>query len=305
MTSLGQLIGDSAEIISIREQIRRLVQRQSGVRRPLPILILGETGTGKGLVAHAIHETGPRADGPFIQINCAALPEALLEAELFGFERGAFTGARRAKLGLFQVATGGMIFLDELSRLPLPQQAKLLKVVEQGTLRRIGSTRDEPMDAWIVAASNDDLLTRTREGRFREDLYHRLAVVSLRLPPLRQRGQDILLLTERFLARACAEYGVPPRTLAPSARAALLAHAWPGNVRELANLVERVVLLSEGTQVTAETLDLTEPPAQEPTAPSRRTGRSTSRTPATDNPSRGGSAPDLAGRAPTAPLERR
>jgi two-component system, NtrC family, response regulator AtoC len=266
MTPLGELIGNSAEIVAIREQIRRLVRRQPGARRPPPILILGETGTGKGLVARAIHAAGPRADGPFIQVNCAALPETLFEAELFGFEKGAFTSARHAKPGLFQVAAGGTIFLDELSRLNLTSQAKLLKVVEQRTLRRLGSTRDEPMDAWIIAASSDNLLTSVREGRFREDLYHRLAVVSLRLPPLSQRGPDILLLAERLLARACAEYGVPPRTLAPSARAALLAHSWPGNVRELANLMERVVLLCEATEVTAETLDLTEVPAQERTA---------------------------------------
>ena len=265
MTALGQLIGDSAEIVAIREQIRRLVERQADTRRPCPILILGETGTGKGLVAQAIHAAGPRGEGPYVQVNCAAIPESLFEAELFGFEKGAFTGARHAKAGLFQAATGGTIFLDELSRLPLTMQAKLLKVVEQRTLRRIGSTREEPMDAWIIAASNDDLLARTREGRFREDLYHRLAVISLRLPPLRERGRDILLLAECFLGRACAEYGVPARTLAPSARAALLAYAWPGNVRELANVMERVVLLSEGP-VTAEVLDLGEPPAQAPAA---------------------------------------
>jgi DNA-binding NtrC family response regulator len=265
MTAVDQLIGDSPAIVAIREQVRRLVERQADARRPLPILILGETGTGKGLVAQAIHRAGPRANGPYVQLNCAAVPEPLFEAELFGFEKGAFTGARYAKAGLFRAAQSGTIFLDELSRLPLTVQAKLLKVVEQRTFRRIGSTREESMDAWIIAASNDDLLTRTRQGRFREDLYHRLAVVSLRLPPLRERGRDILLLADRFLARACAEYGVPARTLAPSARAVLLAYAWPGNVRELANAMERVVLLSEGP-VTAEALDLAGPGAPAPAA---------------------------------------
>ena len=263
---IGHLIGDSAGIVSIRKQIRRLTERQADARRALPILIVGETGTGKGLVAWAIHATGPRAHKPFVQVNCAAVPETLFEAELFGFEKGAFTGARHAKAGLFHAAARGTIFLDELSCLPLALQAKLLKVVEQRTMRRIGSTQEEPMDAWIIAASSDNLLARTREGRFREDLYHRLAVVSLELPPLRQRGRDIQLLAERFLARACAEYGVPARTLAFSARAALLAHPWPGNVRELSNLMERVVLLSEETQVTAETLDFVDPRAQEPAA---------------------------------------
>jgi DNA-binding NtrC family response regulator len=242
--------------VSIREQIRRLVEKQAVARRPLPILILGETGTGKGLVARTLHAAGSRAESPFVQVNCAAIPETLFEAELFGFEKGGFTGARHAKAGLFQAAGRGTIFLDELSRLPLALQAKLLKVVEQRTVRRIGSSQDEPMGAWIITASNDDLLTRTREGLFREDLYHRLAVVSLRLPPLRQRGRDVLLLAERLLARTCAEYGVPAKTMAPSARTALLAHTWPGNIRELANLLERVVLLTEGTQVTAETLEV-------------------------------------------------
>jgi DNA-binding NtrC family response regulator len=254
MTPPSELLGHSAAIVSIREQIRGLVQRQSRAPRPFPILILGETGTGKGLVARAIHAAGPRAGGPFVEVNCAALPEALLEAELFGFEQGAFTGARRAKPGLFQVASRGTLFLDELNGLPLSQQAKLLKVVEQRTVRRIGSARDEPTDAWIVAASGEDLLRSTREGRFREDLYHRLAVVVLRMPRLRERGADVLLLAERFIARACAEYGVPPKAFAPSARRALLEHSWPGNVRELANLVERIVLLSDVTQVTADTL---------------------------------------------------
>jgi DNA-binding NtrC family response regulator len=257
MAFLGELIGESPQMAAIREQVRRIVQKQPGVTRQPPILILGETGTGKSLVAHAIHAAGPRAAAPFVQVNCAALPETLLEAELFGFEKGAFTGARHAKPGLFQVAARGTIFLDELGRLSPAHQAKLLKAVEQRTIRRIGGMRDEPVDAWIIAASSDDLFERAREGRFREDLYHRLAVVSLWLPALRQRGSgDILLLAERFLARACAEYGVPPKTLAPSARAALIAHTWPGNVRELANLLERVVILSEGTQVTAEMLDL-------------------------------------------------
>jgi transcriptional regulator with PAS, ATPase and Fis domain len=308
MISLGHLIGDSAGIVSIREQIRRLTERQSDARRPLPILIVGETGTGKGLVACAIHATGPRAHEPFVQVNCAAVPETLFEAELFGFAKGAFTGASHAKAGLFQAAARGTIFLDEVSCLPLTLQAKLLKVVEQRTMRRIGSTREEPMDAWIIAASSDDLLARTREGRFREDLYHRLAVVSLQLPPLRQRGRDILLLAERFLAHACAEYGVPARTLALSARAALLAHPWPGNVRELSNLMERVVLLSEETQVTAETLESLEPRLPEPAAAPGSNGKGYRGMPPTpsagrgaslpEHPTRGGSAPHVAGRAP-------
>jgi DNA-binding NtrC family response regulator len=228
-------------------------------------------------VARAIHTAGPRAGGPFVEVNCAALPESLLEAELFGFEQGAFTGARGAKPGLFQVASRGMLFLDELNGLPLTQQAKLLKVVEQRTVRRIGSNRDEPTDAWIVAASGEDLLRSTREGRFREDLYHRLAVVVLRMPPLRERGADVLLLAERFIARACAEYGVPLKAFAPSARRSLLANSWPGNVRELANLVERIVLLSDVTQVTADTLASLAGPHKPASAATARAGLGSAR----------------------------
>jgi DNA-binding NtrC family response regulator len=266
MSALDQLIGQSAAIASLRDQIRRVVQRQPGTHRPPAILLLGETGTGKGLVARTLHAAGHRAGGPFVDVNCAALPEALLEAELFGYERGAFTGARHGKPGLFQVANRGTIFLDEVSSLSSAHQAKLLKAVEDRTLRRVGSTRDEPVDAWIVAASSDDLLTRVRAGQFREDLYHRLAVVSIRLPALRQRGADVVLLAERFLARVCGEYGLRPMTLTDGARAALLRHSWPGNVRELANLVERVVLLSDGAEVTAEMLEFTPVAAPPPPA---------------------------------------
>ncbi|HWC04921.1 MAG TPA: sigma 54-interacting transcriptional regulator [Methylomirabilota bacterium] len=271
--SLSQLIGESPEIVSLREQIRRLIQRQRGLYRPLPILILGEAGTGKAFVARQIHAEGPRAQRPFVQVSCAALPESLFEAELFGFEKGAPASARGARPGLFHAAGAGTIFLDEVGRLSLGNQAKLLKVVEQRVLRRIGSTQDEPVDAWIITAASDDLLTSAREDRFREDLYHRLAAVAFRLPPLRRRGRDILLLAERFLARACTEYGAPPMALGPSARAALLAHSWPGNVRELANLMERVVLFSEATDVTAETFDLTEAPGSEQTPAASPNGR--------------------------------
>src|SRR5262245_41221998 len=178
MTTLDQLIGNSPEITAIRRQVQRLLEKQSVTRRPPPILILGESGTGKGALAEAIHAAGPRAAGPFIEVNCAALPEALLEAELFGFERGAFTDARHPKPVLFQAADRGTIFLDELSLLPRSLQAKLLKVVEQRALRRLGSVRDEPVDVGILAASSEDLRACTRAGSFREDLYYRLAVVS-------------------------------------------------------------------------------------------------------------------------------
>ena len=184
--------------------------------------ILGETGTGKGLLAGILHRAGPRAAGPFVDVNCAAIPETLLEAELFGFERGAFTDARHAKPGLLQTAHRGMLFLDEVGLLPEGLQAKLLKVLEERSVRRLGSTRSEPVDVWIVAATSEDLQAAMRARRFREDLYHRLAVLTLRLPPLRERGEDIVRLAEHFLGQACADYGLAPRTLAPDARAALL-----------------------------------------------------------------------------------
>src|SRR5262249_25192150 len=180
----------------------------------------------------------------------------LLEAELFGFERGAFTDARQPKPGLFQTAHQGTLFLDEVGLLPEAVQVKLLKILEDRTVRRLGSTQSEPADVPIVAAPSEVLLDAVRERRFREDLYHRLAVVTVRLPPLAERGSDILLLAERFLARACADYRVGPKTLTPDARAALLAYRWPGNIRELANVMERATLLTDTPMVTAEALGL-------------------------------------------------
>ncbi|MFQ5521151.1 MAG: sigma 54-interacting transcriptional regulator, partial [Candidatus Methylomirabilia bacterium] len=260
MELLRDVLGESPGIVAVREKVGRLLQRQSGVRRLPPILIHGETGTGKGLLARAIHRAGPRAGGPFVDVNCAAIPETLLEAELFGFERGAFTDARQAKAGLFQAAHRGTIFLDEVGLLPEGLQAKLLTVIEDRSVRRLGSTRSELVDVWILTATNQDLLAATRERRFREDLYHRLAVLNLRVPPLRERSRDILVLAEHFLARACEDYELPPKAFTPEARAALLACQWPGNIRELANVIERVVLLSEAPLVTAEMLGLPEPP---------------------------------------------
>ena len=256
LTSLADLIGQSPALTAVREKITRLVERQSETRRLPPILLLGETGTGKGLLARAIHKAGPRADGPFVDVNCAAIPETLLEAELFGFERGAFTDARHAKAGLFQTANRGTIFLDEVGLLPDGLQAKLLKVIEERAVRRLGSTRSEPVDVWIITATNEDLATATRQRRFREDLYHRLAVLTLWLPPLRERGEDILLLAEHFLAQACRDYDLEPKTFSPEARDALLRFSWPGNIRELANVIERVALLSETPLVTPEKLGL-------------------------------------------------
>ena len=256
MKHLADLLGDSPGIQAIRDRTSRLLTRQQDARRLPPVLIEGETGTGKGLLARAIHRAGPRPDGPFVDVNCAAIPETLLEAEMFGFEKGAFTDARRSKPGLLQTAHRGTIFLDEVGLLSEGLQAKLLKVLEERTVRRLGATRDEPIDVWILTATNEDLKSAIQGRRFREDLYHRLAVLTLTLPPLRERGDDILTLAEHYLGRACADYGMPAKTLAADARAALLAYPWPGNVRELANLMERVALLSSDPAVTADALGL-------------------------------------------------
>src|SRR6266540_2315034 len=213
MKGLDELLGESAALQAVRDNLRRLLARPHTGRRLPSILIQGETGTGKGLVARLLHRQGPRASGPLVDVNCAAIPDTLLEAELFGFEQGAFTDARRAKAGLFQTAHRGTIFLDELGLLPEGLQAKLLKVVEERSVRRLGATHAEPVDVWIISATNTDLSVAVRERRFREDLYHRLAVIPIFLPPLRERGPDIVLLAERFLAKACADYGLAAKRL--------------------------------------------------------------------------------------------
>src|SRR5512147_239105 len=259
-----EIRGESPAIEAARDTIRRLLSRPLSARRPPAILLEGETGTGKGLVASVLHRAGPRAARPFVPLNCAAIPETLLESELFGHERGAFTDARRAKPGLFQTAHQGTIFLDEVGLLPEALQAKLLTVIEERSVRRLGGTHPEPADAWIISATNSDLQAAIRERRFREDLYHRLAVLTLRLPPLRERGRDVILLAEHLLTRVCADYGLPPKTLAPEAQERLLAHPWPGNVRELSNVLERVALLTDGTVVTRAVLELPAPAREEP-----------------------------------------
>ncbi len=267
MKGLDELLGESAALQAVRDNLRRLLARPHTGRRLPSILIQGETGTGKGLVARLLHRQGPRADGPFVDVNCAAIPDTLLEAELFGFERGAFTDARRAKPGLFHTAHRGTLFLDEVGLLPEPLQAKLLTVLEEQAVRRLGSTSPEPVDVWIISATNTNLHAAVAARAFREDLYHRLAVLTLALPPLRERGQDVLLLAERFLARACADYGLPPKTLSPQAQARLLVYPWPGNIRELGNIIERVALLAEDVVVSAEVLELPSAPLPPATAP--------------------------------------
>ncbi len=208
------------------------------------VLVTGETGTGKELLARALHYGGPRAAAPFVEVNCAAIPANLLESELFGHERGAFTDAKTAKPGLFETADGGTLFLDEIDRLAPELQSKLLRALEEKTTRRLGATTSRRFDVRLIAATNADLLTLVRAGRFREDLFYRLNVVGLQLPPLRARGDDVVLLAEFFLQKLSAQYGVPLAPLTPEVRQALVTYTWPGNVRELRNAIERGLLLS-------------------------------------------------------------
>jgi transcriptional regulator with AAA-type ATPase domain/tetratricopeptide (TPR) repeat protein len=278
MDAVSEFIGESAAVQAVRDQLRRLLARREGGRRLPAILITGETGTGKGLLARILHRSGPRAGGPFVDVNCAAIPETLLEAELFGYERGAFTDARRSKPGLFQTAHRGMLFLDEIGLLPPGLQAKLLKVLEENAVRRLGATAPEPVDVWVISATNADLKGEVSRHAFREDLYHRLAVLTLRLPPLRERGRDVVMLAERFLARVCTDYGLPEKRFGPDAVARLLAYRWPGNVRELNNVIERAALLAEKDVITAEALELQAEATVEP-----RAAAGTSRRPSLDD----------------------
>ncbi|HKX04992.1 MAG TPA: sigma-54 dependent transcriptional regulator, partial [Methylomirabilota bacterium] len=256
MADLEELVGQSPAIKAVRSDLRRFLGLSRDRGRLPAILILGETGTGKGLVARLLHRLGPRAGGPFVDLNCATIPEPLLEGELFGFERGAFTDARRAKAGLFQSSSGGVLFLDEVGLLPPNVQAKVLTALEEKAARRLGSTTKETFDSWIVSATNTDLEVAVRERRFREDLYHRLAVLTVRLPPLRERPGDAVLLAERFLEHACREYDVPAKSFTADARALIAGARWPGNVRELGNVMERLALLVDRTEVRAADLEL-------------------------------------------------
>jgi two-component system response regulator HydG len=219
-------------------------------------LITGESGTGKELVAHAIHADSARASGPFVAINCAALPENLLESELFGHEKGAFTGADRARPGRFELAGGGTLFLDEIGDLAGPVQAKLLRVLQEREYTRVGGSKTLKADVRLIAATNRDLRADVEAGRFREDLFYRLSVFSVHLPPLRERGDDVLILAEHFVRTLGASMGKNVPGLARDARDALMSHSWPGNIRELSNAIERALILSDGGPLRAGQLGL-------------------------------------------------
>ena len=231
-------------LAAVKEQLLRITtaDRRLGENLP-PVLIEGETGTGKTAFARWIHRNGPRADEALVELNCSALPESLAEAELFGHERGAFTDAKAGRIGLMEAADGGTLFLDELPSLAPGLQAKLLTAIEDRKLRRVGASRSVPVDVRIIAATNADLATLAEAGRFRADLMHRLDLFRVRLPPLRERGEDIVTLAEELLTRVCRRYGQKKPSLPAAGRRRLLAHRWPGNVRELAHEIERAVVL--------------------------------------------------------------
>ncbi|MDX1589170.1 MAG: sigma-54 dependent transcriptional regulator [Oleiphilaceae bacterium] len=220
------------------------------------VLIMGESGTGKELAAQALHELNHRASHPIISVNCAAIPETLIESELFGHEKGAFTGAVSARTGLIEAADGGTLFLDEIGELPAEAQARLLRVLQEGEIRRVGSTQSRKVDVRMVAATHRNLRAMTRTGEFREDLYYRLNVMQIRLPPLRERCEDILMLAQRFIERIASKLGHGHLSLSPEAMRLIETYRWPGNVRELENAIERAIILCDGNVITPELLDL-------------------------------------------------
>jgi transcriptional regulator with GAF, ATPase, and Fis domain len=246
----GELVGAGP---SMREVFRRI---EKVAPTDVTVLVQGETGTGKELVAREIHRRSPRSSGPFVAVNCAAIPEGLLESELFGHVKGAFTGAIANRPGRFQAASGGTLFLDEIGEMPLSLQVKLLRALQERAVQRVGDSRPEPVDIRVVAATNRNLEDEVAGGRFREDLFYRLQVVTITLPPLRERADDVTVLARWFLQRYAAEFDSRARGFAPGALAALRRHAWPGNIRELENRVKKAAVLADAALVTAEDLDL-------------------------------------------------
>lgn len=221
-----------------------------------PVVVFGESGTGKEVVARALHANSPRAQQPFVAVNVAALPTELLESELFGHARGAFTGAHQARKGLFESADGGVLFLDEIGEMPLPLQAKLLRALQEGEIRRVGETAAKEVDVRVVCATHRDLAERVRSGHFREDLYYRLNVVNLHLPPLRERGDDVVVLAKYLLNKYAEEFGSKVKGFTPNALIALKKYDWPGNVRQVENRIKKAIVLCDKTLIGPEDLDL-------------------------------------------------
>lgn len=254
-----QMVGGCPAIEALRSTINKVAAAD------LAVLVLGENGTGKEVVAQSLHYRSPRRNEPLIAVNCAALTETLLESELFGHEKGAFTGANESRAGKFEVASGGTLFLDEIGDMSLSGQAKLLRALEEKEVVRVGGHETISTDVRVVAATNQNLANLVREKKFREDLYFRLNVVTLELPPLRERGDDIVLLAEHFLRQLCQKQGRKPPAITAAAKKRLVAHRWPGNVRELRNLMERVAYLASGDKIDADDLAFTLSPGAKPT----------------------------------------
>ena len=250
-SGLDQIIGESQATHDLKAQIRRIIDATSGLQDDSPpsILIQGETGTGKELVARALHFAGARADKPFIELNLSAIPANLLESELFGYEKGAFTDARERKPGLVEAANTGTLFLDEIGELDLAAQVKLLKLLEDRSVRRIGSLRDQPVDIQVITATNRLLEQMVHDGRFRQDLFYRLNTLRITVPPLREREGDAVILAQHFVQQFANKYRKPGLSLSPAAQARIAAYDWPGNVRELRNIMEQAILHCDGAQI--------------------------------------------------------
>ncbi len=251
--SRDQLLGESPGMREIRSKIAKLARSQA------PVYISGESGTGKELVARLIHQKGPRADRPFVPVNCGAIPAELMESEFFGYKKGSFTGAHSDKIGLFQAAQGGTLFLDEVAELPKHMQVKLLRVIQEKAVRPIGANKEVSVDVRILSATHKNLAERVRLDEFRQDLYYRINVIELAVPSLRERREDIPLLASRILAKLADDAATPQVRLAPEALQRLTQHDFPGNVRELENILERSLTLTEGGQITLDDLQLSSP----------------------------------------------
>lgn len=256
-TETVTFLGECKKIKDVRTQVERISKlSQSGSAIPPTVLILGETGAGKDVVARLLHAKSARNQKPFVHVDCASLPKDLIESELFGHEKGAFTNAHVARTGLIEAAEDGVLFLDEIGELPLDLQAKLLAVLERRTLRKVGTTQERPVAAWIIAATNRDIEALAEKGEFRQDLYYRLNVISLAIPALRERDNDILLLANHFAEQTAKRYGMGFQGLTDEASAALQGYAWPGNVREMKHLIERAILLNGDAPLDVDILGL-------------------------------------------------
>ena len=248
--SFEGLLGSGPRMQTVFDSIRKVATTDA------PVLILGESGTGKEMTARAIHQRSSRKNGPFVAINCSAIPESLIESELFGHEKGSFTGAHAQRKGRIEHSIGGTLFLDEIGEIPLPIQVKLLRFLQEQCIERVGGRQEIPVDTRVIAATNADLKKALAAGSFREDLFYRLAVIQIILPPLRERDDDIILLAQSFLRRFGAENGKPNVAFGPDATRAIRQYPWPGNVRELQNRVRRAVIMGEGKRLTPGDLEL-------------------------------------------------